>query len=376
MNIRRVLAVVVLLALVKSTAAFGDESPLAQNAALQYWKAFALLPDTSQDQDMAIREALESGTIDQPARELVAASKAALREMRKGAAMEACCWAVSAEEGPNASLPHLSKARQIARIACLQAQASFAGGDASAAIDDLGAVITLGRHCGKDAILISLFIDYAIEQMAINTIAANLPSLDQQQLKALAEQLDSLPNLPTVADAVRAEKEMFAGWLVRALSQPDGKEQLLTVLHGALPNADDIVNRSREELLAAVKDVYGFYDRLAEVVAKSPEEVKQAEKQLMAEPGIEGPARDMAMGLVPATGSARMVEAKHQTRLALIQAAVAVQLDGPDALKKEAHRDPFGSGAFTYAKRANGFELRSSFTDRQGEPVSMIVGRP
>lgn len=371
MNIRRVLTVVMLLALMGNGVTFADESPLAQNAALQYWKAFASLPDASKEQDKAIREALESGTMDQPARELVAASGPALREMRKGAAMEQCCWGVSLEEGPNAVLPHLSKARQLARIACLRAEASFASGDASEATDNIGAVIALGRHCGKDAILISLLVDYAIEQMAINTIAANLPSLDQQQLKALAEQLDSLPELPGVVDAVRAEKELFAGWIIRVLSKPDGKEQL----SGVIPDAEDIAKHSREELLAAAKDVYGFYDRLAEVVAGSPAEVKQAEKRLMTDPGIKGPGRDMALGLVPAIGSARMVEAEHQTRLALMKAAIAVQLDGPEVLKGDAHQDPFGSGPFTYTKTADGFELKSSFVNRKDEPVSLTVGR-
>ncbi len=377
MNSRRVLTAVVLLALLGSATAYGDESPLAQNAALQYWKGFALLPEISKEQYAALRKAVKDGKVDQPTRELVAASKPSLREMRKGAAMEQCCWAVSVEEGPNANIPHLSKAREIALIACLQADASFAGGDASAATDNLGAVITLGRHCGADAILISLLVDFAIERLAIDTIAANLSSLDQEQLKALEQELESLPTLPTVADGVRAEKELWVGWMIQVLSKPDGKEQLLALLSSVLPDSgEEIVKHSREELLTAVEDVYEFYDRLAEEAAKSPDEVRQAEKRLMAEPGIKGPGRDLAVGLVPAIGSARAAEAEHQTRLALIKAAVAVQLDGPDVLQNDAYRDPFGSGQFTYTKKANGFELRSSFVDRKGEPVSLVAGRP
>jgi hypothetical protein len=96
----------------------------------------------------------------------------------------------------------------------------------------------------------------------------------------------------------------------------------------------------------------------------------------MANPGVDEPAREMALGLVPAIGAARRVEAAHQTRLALLQAAVAVQQHGPDVLKKDAHRDPFGTGPFSYTKTENGFKLQSRFSDRSDQPISLTVGGP
>ena len=72
---------------------------------------------------------------------------------------------------------------------------------------------------------------------------------------------------------------------------------------------------------------------------------------------------------------ARRVEAVHQTRLALLRAAIAVQLDGLDALQANAHRDPYGAGPLTYAKTDNGFTLRSTLIDRKDKPVELTVGR-
>jgi hypothetical protein len=218
-----------------------------------------------------------------------------------------------------------------------------------------------------------------MERLAIDTVAGNLPSLDEEQLHALAKRLESLPAVATAVDSIRAEKALYEKWIVRILSEPDGKKKLLALYSGT-ESYEGVVKAIREhsveELLAALKEAARLYDRIAEAAVKSPAEVKQDEKQFVADSGVEGLAREMAVGLFPSYGGARLAEAEHQTRLALIKAAIAVQLNGPEVLKNDAHRDPFGSGPFSYATTANGFELRSSFTDREDQPVSLTVGRP
>ncbi len=70
------------------------------------------------------------------------------------------------------------------------------------------------------------------------------------------------------------------------------------------------------------------------------------------------------------------MEAAHQTRLALLKAAIAERLHGPEVLDKDAYRDPFGTGPFKYTKTAGGFKLQATLTDRKDQPVSLTVGRP
>ncbi|MHC4402672.1 MAG: hypothetical protein ACYTG0_23670 [Planctomycetota bacterium] len=357
--------------------ALGGETALSDNAALQYWKAFAVLPEFSDEQNDAMHDALEQGTMDKPLQKMIESSGSALGELRKGARLKACAWGVSLEEGPHAILPHLSKARQLSRVACLRAEAYFQQGKAAEATDDVAAVMTLARHIGEDGVLISLLVDYAVEGIAINTIAANLPSLDAGQLQALGRKIEALPPLPTVADAIIAEKEMFLGWVIRVLSQPDGKKRLIALFGSAQSeDAKKIRKHSREELLAAAKQLQGFYDQMAEALALPPDEAKQAAKRLTADPGVEGPARELAAGLAPALGAARSTEAVHQTRLALLKAAVAVRQHGPDVLQKDAYRDPFGTGPFQYTETKNGFKLESTLTDAQHQPVTLTAGRP
>lgn len=357
--------------------AFGGQPGPAGNAALQYWKAFAVVPELSDEQDDALRKALEQGSIDQSLQKVIHSSQSALHELRKGAGLKECYWGISLDEGPHAILPHLSKARQLMWIACLRAESSFQQGQAAEATEDIVAVMTLARHIGRDAVLVCLLVDYAIERKAIETTAANLPSLDADQLQALAERLQALPAQSTVSQAVLMEKEMYAGWAVRVLARPDGKRQLIELFGGPDSEAGKSMRKySRKEMITAAKQLQAFYDRIAEAVSLPPDEAKQAERRLMANPGIEGPTREMALGLVPAVGAARRVEAVYQTRLALLTAAIAVRQHGPDVLRKDTYRDPFGPGPMKYSKTNGGFKLQSTLTDRKDQPVSLTIGRP
>jgi hypothetical protein len=74
----------------------------------------------------------------------------------------------------------------------------------------------------------------------------------------------------------------------------------------------------------------------------------------------------------PAVAKVRQSQDRAEVRRALLSAAFAVQLDGPDALK--AHPDPVAGGPFEYTRFAGGFELRSKF-GQDGHPLSLTVGR-
>ncbi len=74
----------------------------------------------------------------------------------------------------------------------------------------------------------------------------------------------------------------------------------------------------------------------------------------------------------PALAKVRRAQARADVRHALLSAAFAVQLDGPDALKK--YPDPVVGGLFEYAKFAGGFELRSKF-EQDAHPLVLTVGK-
>jgi hypothetical protein len=75
----------------------------------------------------------------------------------------------------------------------------------------------------------------------------------------------------------------------------------------------------------------------------------------------------------PALGKARQSKALADMRQALLSAAIAVQLDGQDALKD--YTDPVVGGRFEYAPFQGGFELRSKLKASDDKPVTLTVGR-
>src|SRR5579871_1613698 len=88
----------------------------------------------------------------------------------------------------------------------------------------------------------------------------------------------------------------------------------------------------------------------------------------------------------PALDRVRWSQARMDVRRALLSAAIAVQLDGREALMK--HPDPVVGGPFEYTAFEGGFELRSKLKldeklrtkwklvdERAGEPLTLTVGR-
>ncbi len=55
--------------------------------------------------------------------------------------------------------------------------------------------------------------------------------------------------------------------------------------------------------------------------------------------------------------------------------AIAVVRRDKTALLPKDLQDPFGSGPFSYNRREGGFELVSKLIDRNGNPLTLTVGR-
>ena len=177
-----VLVAVSVLAAVGRLLAAAPE-PLADNAALHYWRAFSVIPDLSDGQDAAVTALLDKlGAVNDEAAGAIAASTGAIKELRRGATCARCDWATPLEDGPEAILPHLSKARQMGRLACAHAHDCFQRGRSAEAINVLIATTTLGRHAASDGVLVSVLVGYAIEQQAIRVAARHLGELEPAEL--------------------------------------------------------------------------------------------------------------------------------------------------------------------------------------------------
>ena len=187
------------------------------NAAVIYWQAFSAMPELTETESKLYAEAV-AGKVAASAPELqpiLARYTTALSEMYRAGTVKPCDWNLDINAGPGLLLPHLQKARDLARAATLRADSRFETGQVDEAIDDVFATLAMGRAGDANPTLISMLVDYAIERLATDALAQNLGKLDPAQLDRVADMLASLPAAATLDECMRWEERIFVDWFDR-----------------------------------------------------------------------------------------------------------------------------------------------------------------
>src|SRR5262249_26619233 len=274
--------VAVCLPLAQAQAADGS---LGDNAALQYWQAFSLMPaaDRLSEKEKKALEQWQSIPLDAAAVALVDKYRSALDYLRYGAGFSRCDWGLAPalkNDGIGAALPHLEKARDLSRAACLRARHAFSQRKHRAAFDDLYATLVLARHAGADGTMMSLLVGYAIERQVIELTAARLTKgLDVEALKKFRARLAELPPVSTLGAAVRKDRDMYVAWIRgRGLK---AVESLIEDLHKADDERKEVIRGFlglEEKNLPALCEALGkVFDEAARIAALPLEECEDAE---------------------------------------------------------------------------------------------------
>jgi hypothetical protein len=171
------------------------------NAAELYREAFARLPDGALDEYTRRLGREDSETYD-----FVERGRHALDLLHQAARCAECDWGSEAALG--VPVEDFSGARRLAMLAVLRAEVAIRRDEKRAALDDLAALIALARQlgCGK---YVSALAGFAIEDLAVTKALDVLKNLDPANCCAFAKKLDSLPPVPRLSDAVRAEQAYF-----------------------------------------------------------------------------------------------------------------------------------------------------------------------
>ena len=314
---------------------------LADNAALVYWQAFALLPELNDAQTKSLDDVLRGQEANDEVSKTLRQASESLRQMRRARKYSQCEWGLEYERGIEMTLPHLSQSRELSKVACARARIRFEEGKRQAAIDDVMAAMTMARRIGENAAVISLLVDYAIESQATDVLLKYLPQLETPELEMLGEQVSGLPASKTMADGWRMEQELLLGWFIRELQKPDGKDRVLKVFADQDdPNIVALKKLPQQELERAATKLRGVYERIIAVQSLSPSEVDEFVEKLTAEVESLGAERHFAALIIPSAQNLRRTEAVHQARLAMLLAAIAVAEDGEDALKRDGLEGP------------------------------------
>lgn len=403
MNRMRYLLVVSVLS-ASAVSAHAEEvkvsrATVAPNAAGIYWQAFAAMPNL----EIGDKKNLDAATASTTApmtdglKPTVAQFGVALHEMHRASSVAPCDWQLDTEAGPELRLPHLQKARDLGRVALVRARQRFAAGESAAAVTDVLAVLKMARDCGSTPIVISILVNAAIEKSAIEVLAGHLPLLKKEQLDQLAASLRELPATSDVASSIRTEERLFCDWLdrkldieVAKLNDPQAGGKLLAAIvdpsgldSDLNPKSDDIEGKRKAELLnslsaadvrASLQRLRSDYAELTKIAALPFDErtaqVNAFEDSLSAARSPktqENALRYLSTWYLPSLKNVLAREEQLLIRRQLLEQAIRVQRDGPDA------RQAIHGKNVEYHKTETGFELRCPCGT--GQEV-LTIGRP
>jgi hypothetical protein len=315
-----------------------------------------------------------SVSLDSPAVEkLVAESQTSIMYLHRAARLEKCDWGLDYDDGISLLLPHLSRSRDLARLAALHARYELKRGNTRALRDDATAMIVLARHVGRDPMMVGLLVRFGIEDMVVDLVAPHVPNLKVGYAGA-REVFESLPPSSRMYDTLAAEKKYFLEWIARKIKEeekrdpgagmrlwnnmlgPDGPEELKKV-------------QSAAEAIKLTEGLFPVYDEMEKLVVLPPAEFESKYRAFKQQTAA---SNSLSAFLVPQIDTILGKERRSQARVAMLLAAIAVAEGGPDQLKNI--EDPFGDGPFEFRKLENGFELKSQLTF-EGKPVTLTVGQ-
>ncbi len=252
------------------------------NAADLYRKAFARLPEETLDAISRHRS-----HDDPDAERFFERGHDALDLLHQAVRCAQCDW--DEEAGTTIPATDFSGGRRLALLALLRSERSFRRGDDRAGLEDLAAVMTLGRHLGQNKYVSGLIV-FPIEDTAATNAFEVVGRLDSESCRAFAERLDALPAFRDLPDALRAEKayiratyyDMFATQddgdvspLIRTLFAPaattDGSPDQIEGFPPAGEMAERILLASggaRSGMLALAGEVLAALDTLAEIAER------------------------------------------------------------------------------------------------------------
>ena len=338
------------------------------NAALRYWQAISQMPQLGEEEVGLLSHAMTISPTDEKARALLARTEGSLRLAVRASKMERCAWGLDMElDGPELLLPHLGKMRDLARYLALRSRVAFAAGNHDAAIEDAMAMLRMARHAGNDPIVISILVEYAIEGMAVELLAAESGALTKGRREALAVELTTAPPRHPVSAGIRGER-MFVPWLRRTIKESPQRVNEL------LPAADlamwaQLRLRGVEPML---KGVESAYDDL-ELLLNLPEsEFEKANAQFNKK--VEESKNPLVKLLLPAIAATKKSELRADAKMKMLRAAIA-EAAGDDA-GKAAAKEILGDLAIERKPFDGGVDfICSNRLGPDGKPIQLRVGK-
>ena len=354
------------------------QTELGANAALQYWQAFAQMPNLDKEQEKLLQDWSKVDEwhklpLHPEAQKLVDASHSSLLFLHRGWKQPRCDWGLDYSDGMSLMLPQLAKSRDLARLAALRARIEFERGNYKFARNDATAIMGLARHVGRDPIMICVLVRYGLEGIVVDLVAPYVPDIKASHEQATA-MFAAMPAAATVRQTLPAEKKYMAQWAIDKLKAEEAKkpggglELWKKFMEGSeIPESLRQID-SLPEVIAMMEKMLPVYDELERLVALPPE---QFDTQYPAFKERTKAANPVAGTFLPSVDQLLAKERRHEARMAMLLAGIAF-VEGGEA-KLKTIKDPFGTGPFEYRALDKGFELKSKYR-YEGQPVTLMIG--
>lgn len=350
---------------------------LGRNAALTYWRAFAFSPEMTKEDGNIIR--LRPGPKVSPEKraELVKEWETALRLMHEAVAIPQCDWGIDYEKnGPEAQLPHLSKARELAMAAAFRATCFWEKGQRKEAADDLRATMIMSRQVGNDGrdTMIGMLVQLSIEQIVQRATAELLTDRESAELfsDVLGDFSKGSPAL-LAKNAILSDKRISIPWLRREFaSQPDFGKRLIDYTSQEDKEAQAKLRQLQQGDAPKLLDELGQqYDELADISAMPFLEFRARLPAFLDK--IKASENPLSELFLISVSHVRDEDEKVRIKWAMVRAAIEFRREGEKAFS-EIMEPPDGKPFLYTALEGGAFELKSAMQVRE-ENIVMTFGQ-
>ena len=358
------------------------------NPALTYWQSAALMPDLKGEKSGLLNDAVfgKKPLDDVKVKELLSESEESLKAFAKAAASPAACdWGLAFEEGPEMSLPHLSKMRELCLLAILKADTLFAEGQPTEGADWLLLAERAARHAAAGDLLISVLVQDSIESTIIYAAGQHCLGWDEATRKRYADALKALPPPHRYQDAFRRET-VNIDWVERRLqsSDPNSRQKLEEMILSADlaankpgPEREAETKLLKEQLtlengpkfIAELRDL----NLRTQAAMKKPWKESQAELQAITKAAQE--ANVLVKAVYPSFESVNLKRLQIATLRTMLDAALQY---GPklDQAAAASFKDAFDGEPLVLKKADDGsLTLTTARQYRKGKDIELKLGK-
>lgn len=381
MNPTRVVVTGVLLAVKIGTISAGALPPDPDNAALLYYQAFLLVPQTDDRAitDLVLNVANGGVAPNEQVKEYLKKCRDAIDCALAASELPHCNWGLRYSKGFSAAFPYLAQVRSLGRLIVADARILAAEGNYRQALERCLVAHRLAGHVG-DETLISLLVSIAISAQANKCVTAVLERMpaDVDTLTWLKGQLAVAPITKlNVNRAMALEEETSSRYL-----RPERIGELLTILsEQAGMNAEEMRKLLDAPALERARAYGSKYVGSAGPIlsgrapyAESYTQLQELAKQ-MEQAAAQDPAIRLVQSLAPAMVRVYALLTRHKADFNALAAALDLYLAKagtgrlPQTLPGDSPRDPYTGNAFKYHSTGTGFVLQCGTRDLDNNEV-------